>query len=88
MGLSVVSQILCMSDIFPAFALPIIWTQNWIFGIRCYQYANQCVFIGATEFRKAKKNVGLLSQLSVPSSSRFLNHDGILPGSGSADYAV
>ena len=34
MGLFVVSQTLCNMDVFPAFALPMIRTRNWTFGIR------------------------------------------------------
>ena len=34
MGLSVVSQTLCRTDVFPAFALPIISTRNRTLGIR------------------------------------------------------
>src|SRR6266404_67277 len=32
-GLSVVSQTLCKMVVFPAFALPMMRTRNWIFGI-------------------------------------------------------
>src|SRR6266702_3720267 len=37
--------------VLPAFALPIIRTRNWIFGIR---RGGCCVSIGATEFGKAR----------------------------------
>jgi hypothetical protein len=48
-GLSVVSQTRCRIDVFPAFALPIIRTRNWIFGIRRGVCA---VDIGAMKFGK------------------------------------
>jgi hypothetical protein len=56
MGLSVVSQTRWRIDVFPAFALPITRTRNWIFGIRRLV---RSVDIGAMVFGFGKARVGI-----------------------------